>query len=140
MPKSIAFSTVSWHLYSAQPIHRTVRFWLLDLQSFHQPAVLLRREQLHFALISRPLVNAAFQAFVQQDKAVLLPIQALDPIPAPSAEQKQRVGKRVKVKFLLYHSRKPVDPFSEICIPAGDVNAVGTGEVIQHGSTPYTAQ
>lgn len=107
-----------------------MRFRLFDLQPFHQPAVLLRRQLPKFALIPRPLVYAALQAFVQEDEAILLPVQALDSIPTSSAEKEECIGKGVKLKFLLYHSRKAVDPFSQICIPAGNEHAVGTVEVI----------
>ena len=104
--------------------------WLLHLQSFHQPAVLLRRYLPHLLLIPRQLVNAAFQTLVQQDEAVLLPIQTLDPIPPPSAEQKQRIREGVEIEFLLNQGRKTVDAFSQICVSAGDEYTVGSHEVI----------
>lgn len=63
-------------------------------------------------------------------KAVLLPIQRLDPIPPPSEEQKQRVCEGVKIEFALYHSGQAVDPFSQIRVAAGNVNTVCAGEVI----------
>ena len=105
-------------------------FRLFDLQSLHQPAVLLWCQLPHFAFIPRPLVDAAFQTFVQQDESVLLPVQALDPIPAASAEKEQSIGKRVKVELLLHHGRKSVDPFSQIRVATGDVHTAGPGEVI----------
>lgn len=36
-----------------------------------------------------------FQSLVQQDEAVLFPVQALDTVSPPPAEQEQGIGKRV---------------------------------------------
>ena len=100
------------------------------LQPFHEPAVLLRCELPYLSFVPRPLVYAAFQALVQKDKAVLLPVQPFDPIPAASAEQKQCVREGIQVKFLLNHGRKTVDAFPQICVSAGNIHMVGPGEVI----------
>ena len=67
---------------------------------------------------------------VQKDKSILLPIQALDPIPATSAKQKQCIREWVQVKLLLNQDRKTVDPFPQICVSAGNVDVIGSGEVI----------
>ena len=103
---------------------------LLYFQSFHQPAVLLCCYLPYLLLIPRPLVNTAFQPLVQKDKSILLPIQALDPIPATSAKQKQCIREWVQVKLLLNQDRKTVDPFPQICVSAGNVDVIGSGEVI----------
>ena len=107
-----------------------MRFRLFHLQSFHEPAVLLRREQPYLSLIPRPLVDAALQALVQQNESILFPIQSLDPIPAPSAEKKQCIREGVQIEFLLHHSGQTVDAFSQICVAACKVHTVGPGEVI----------
>ena len=103
---------------------------LLYPQPLHQPAVLLRRKLPNLAFAPRPLVHAAFQALIQQDEAVLLPIQGLDPIPPPPAKQKQRIGERIQVKLLLHHGGQAVDPLTQIRITAGNVDAVCAGEVM----------
>lgn len=72
-----------------------VRLRLVDLQPFHQPAVLLRRQLPHLFSIPRPLETPALQPFVQQHKAVAFPVQRFDPVFPPPAEQEQRIGKRV---------------------------------------------
>ena len=107
-----------------------MRFRLFYLQPFHQPAILLRRELPYFSLIPRPLVDAALQALVQQNEAVLFPVQSLDPIPAASAEKEQRIGEGIQIEFLLHHSGKTVDAFSQICVSTGNVYTVGSREVI----------
>ena len=75
-------------LYHAQSIYRTVSFWLLHLESFHEPAILLRRYLFCCEFRSRPLVDALFQSLIQKNKSVLLPVQALNTVPPPAAEQK----------------------------------------------------
>ena len=104
--------------------------WLLHLKALHEPTVLLWREFSDLAFAPRPLVDAAFQALVQQNKTVLLPVQPLDPIPAPTAEQEQRVGERIQVELLLYHGGQPIDALAQIRIAAGDEDAVCAGEVM----------
>ena len=59
-----------------------------------------------------------------------LPVQPLDPIPPPSAEQEQRVREGVEVELLLNQGGQAVDAFSKVCVPAGHVDAVGSREVI----------
>ena len=107
-----------------------MRFRLFYLQPLHEPAVLLRRELPNFSLIPRPLVDAALQTLVQQNEAILFPVQSLDPIPTPSTEKEQRIGERIQIEFLLHHSGQAVDAFSQICVSTGNIYAVGSREVI----------
>ena len=79
---------------------------------------------------ARPLVRALFQSLVQQDEAVLFPVQALDPVPPPSAEQEQCVGKWIQLKLLLDEARQAVYAFAQICVAAGNVDFICAGEVI----------
>ena len=72
-----------------------MRLGLVDLQPFHQPAVLLRRQLPHLFSVPRPLETPVLQPFVQQHKAVAFPVQRFDPVTPPPAEQEQRIGKRV---------------------------------------------
>ena len=73
----------------SQSCYWTVRLRLLDFQSLHEPTVLLRRQRTHLGFTSRPLVCTLFQAFVQQNEAILFPVQALDAVSPPPAEQEK---------------------------------------------------
>ena len=69
--------------------------WLVNAHALHEPAVLLRRQASCLAFLSRPLESAGFQTLVEQHETVALPVQCLDPIPAPATEQKQAVAEWV---------------------------------------------
>lgn len=73
-----------------------------------------------------------FQTFIQQNKAVALPEQALDAVAPSAAEEKQLIGKWVELKLLLHNARQTVDTEAQICIAAGNVGSVGSGKVTQH--------
>ena len=105
---------------------------LVDAQSLHEPAVLLGRKRTGFAFLAWPLEAATLQPFVQQYEAVALPVQRLDPIPPPSAEQKQRVAEWILFKFQLHQRRQAVDALPEVGVPAANVHLLGTCEVAQH--------
>ena len=109
-----------------------VRLWLLSLQPLHQPAVLLRCQGLHFLCTSGPLETATFQTLIQQQKAISLPVQRLDPVPSPPAEQKQRPLKRVHLELALYQIYQPVNASPRICVPTGNVHRAAAVEIIQH--------
>ena len=81
---------------------------------------------------ARPLVRALFQPLVQQDEAVLFPVQALDPVPPPPAEQEQRVGKWIQFKLLLDEARQAVYALAQICAATGNIDFICAGEVVQH--------
>ena len=81
---------------------------------------------------ARPLVRALFQSLVQQDEAVLFPVQALDTVPPPPAEQEQCVGKWIQFKLLLDEARQTVYAFTQICAATGNVDFICTSEVVQH--------
>ena len=70
---------------------------------------------------ARPLVRALFQSLVQQDEAVLFPVQALDTVSPPPAEQEQCVGKWIQFKLLLDEARQAVYAFTQICAATGNV-------------------
>ena len=119
-------------LYHAQASHCFVRFGLFNLQSFHQPAVLLRRQHLRLNFGSRPLVRSLLQPLVEENEAIPFPVQPLDPVPPSAAEREQRVGKWVKFKLLLDDACQAVYATAKIRIPAGNVDFVGSAEVVQH--------
>ena len=81
---------------------------------------------------ARPLVHALFQSLVQQDEAVLFPVQALDPVSLPPAEQEQCVGKWIQFKLLLDEPRQAIYAFTQICVATGNVDFICTSEVVQH--------
>ena len=64
-------------------------FWLFHAQSFHEPAVLLRGKLTGFFAIARPLMLSIFKPLIQQNEAVSLLVQRLDPVPLSSAKQKR---------------------------------------------------
>ena len=78
------------------------------------------------------MIRALFQPLVQQDEAVLFPVQPLDAVSPPSAEQKQRVDKRIQFKLLLDEARQAVYTFAQICVATGDVDLICAGEIVQH--------
>ena len=78
------------------------------------------------------MIRAHFQSFVQQDEAILFPVQALDAVSPPSAEQKQRVGKRIQLKLLLDEPCQTIYAFTQIRVAAGDVDLICTGEIVQN--------
>ena len=79
---------------------------------------------------ARPLIRALFQSLVQQDEAVLFPVQALDPVPPTPAEQEQCVGKWIQFKLLLDEARQTVYAFTQICVATGNIDLICAGEII----------
>lgn len=98
-----------------------MRLWLFHVQPFHQPAILLRGQQTGFRLTARLLETAGLQTLVQQQKAILFPLQGFDPVPASAAEQEQCVGERVQVKLLLYNACQAINSPPEVGESAGDI-------------------
>ena len=78
------------------------------------------------------MIRALFQSLVQQDEAVLFPVQALDTVSPPPAEQEQGVGKWIQLKLLLDEPRQAVYAFTQICVATGNIDFICTGEVVQH--------
>lgn len=106
--------------------------WLVNAQALHEPAVLLGRQASCLAFLSRPLEAAGLQAHVEQHETVALPVQRLDPVPAPAAEPDQRVSERIQVKLLPDQRCQAVDPAAKVGVTAGDVHLIRTGEIAQH--------
>ena len=109
-------------LYELYFLHFSVCLWLLDTQSFHQPAVLLSSNAERLVLTPRPLELALFKPFVEQEKAVALPVERLDSVGSPAAEQEQRVGTWIKFELLFNDSRQTIDPTTKIRVAAGKVD------------------
>lgn len=99
-----------------------VRLRLLNTQTLHQPAVLLSSNAERLVLAARPLKLTLFKPFVEQEKAVTLPVERFDSVGSSAAKQKQCVGTRVKLELLFNDSRQTVNPTTKIRIAAGEVN------------------
>ena len=103
-------------------LHFSMSFRLLNTQSFHQPSVLLSSNAERIVLTPRPLEHALFKSLVEQEKAVALPVERLDSVGSPAAEQEQRVGTRVKPELLFNDGCQTVDPTAKIRVAAGKVD------------------
>ena len=68
-------------------LHFLMCLRLLDTQPFHQPAVLLSSNAERLILTARPLELALFKSLVEQEKAVALPVECLDPVGSSAAKQ-----------------------------------------------------
>ena len=75
-------------------------------------------------------IRALLQSLVQQDEAVLFPVQALDTVSPPPAEQEQCVGKWIQFKLLLDEARQAVYAFTQICVATGNIDLICAGEII----------
>ena len=103
-------------------LHFPVCLPLPDTQSFHQPAVLLSSNAERLVLAARPLKLTLFKPFVEQEKAVALPVERLDSVGSSAAKQKQCVGTRVKLELLFNDSRQTVDTTAKVSVAAGEVD------------------
>ena len=112
-------------------LHFPVCLRLLNTQSFHQPAVLLSSNAECLALAARPLKLALFQSLVEQEKAVALPVERLDSVGSPAAEQEQRVGTRVKPELLFNDGCQSIDPTAKIGVAASEVD-LRSAEIDEH--------
>ena len=112
-------------------LHFSVCLRLLDTQPFHQPAVLLSSNAERLVLTPRPLELALFKPFVEQEKAVALPVERLDSVGSLAAEQEQRVGTRVKPELLFNDGCQSIDPTAKIGVAASEVD-LRSAEIAQH--------
>ena len=103
-------------------LHFSVCLWLLDTQSFHQPAVLLSSNAERLVLAAWPLKLTLFKPLVEQKKAVSLPVERFDSVGSSAAKQEQCVGTRIKFKLLFNDSRQTIDPTAKIRVAAGKVD------------------
>ena len=112
-------------------LHFLMCLRLLDTQPFHQPAVLLSSNAERLILTARPLELALFKSLVEQEKTIAFPVERFDSVGSPAAEQKQRVGTRVKTELLFNDSCQSIDPTAKICVAAGEVD-LRSAEIAQH--------
>ena len=92
------------------------RFRLGNGQPLHEPAEFLLRELFQLRFVSGPLEPFLCQALVQQDISRTVPIQRLDAICPPSAEQIQRRLIHFLAKPGLHQRRQPVDLLAHVCM------------------------
>ena len=74
---------------------------------------------------------SVIQSLVQKQKAVALPVERLDSVGSPAAEQEQRVGTRVKPELLFNDGCQTVDTTAKIGVAAGEVD-LRSAEIAQH--------
>ena len=113
-------------------LSRNKRFRLGNGQPLHEPAEFLQRELFEIFFASRPLEPFLRQAFVQQDVSRSVPIQRLDAIRPPSAEQIQRRLIHFLAELGLHKCGQTVYLLAHVRITAGDVMVLDAAE-IKHG-------
>lgn len=117
-------------------LHRLDHLFLVDAESLHEPAELLWRQFLQLICCPRPLILSAFKPLVEEDVSVGIPIQGLDPVRSPSAENKQSICLWVHVKGVLDDGSKSVDTASEITISYRNIDFLRLGQIKHRGSPP----
>lgn len=122
---------MNYTLYSSKAFKWNMCLGLVNLQSFRKPSVLLLCQLAYLAAISWPLVIGLFQPFVEQDETISIPEESLNTVAPAAAEKEKRIRKRVQLKLLLYHISQAVYTSAQVCIAAGNKNAVGL-KLVQH--------
>jgi len=111
--------------------------FLLDLQTFHQPAELLWGQIQDFLFCPRPLEATVRKALIQKEESVSFPDKAFDPVGPASAEKEQDIlVKWMALCVFVHDGRKTFNPGAEIRVPADKINLAKTGGIIQHGGSP----
>ena len=98
---------------------------LVEGESVEQPAELTGRNN-EGRLIPRPLRPAElapFQAAIVKPETIMVPLENLEFIALPIAEDEQCRGKWIQSKTDLHHRREPVDRFSHVRSAARQVYA-----------------
>ena len=103
---------------------------LFNAESFHQPAVLLWRQFPGLGFRAWPLEVSRLQALVQQEKTVTFPVQCFHTVSASAAEEEEGVGEWIQLELLLNNAGQAVNPTSEVCVAAGNVDLACTGKVV----------
>lgn len=65
-------------------------FGLINGQAFQQPTILPRVDFTKRIIRIGPLIPAAFQALIEENKAIASPEKGLEAIPLPPAKEKER--------------------------------------------------
>lgn len=99
------------------------RLWLVNGQSFQQPAQLLNGYPAYIRRGPWPLKVSILQTLVQEDETVPLPKQCLHTVPFMTAEEKEAVGERIQPEVLLDDGCKAIYGFPHIGISTGKINS-----------------
>ena len=105
----------------------------------HEPFELLLGHFHNFLFCPWPLVSAVQKPFIQQQKSISFPDEALDFIRLSAAKHEQNILlKRVNIQLTANDCAQTVNTLAEICVTAGNVDPVEAGGIIQHGALPAT--
>ena len=105
--------------------------------SGHEPLKLFLGHFHDLLLCPGPLVSAIQKPLIEQKKSVTFPYEALDLIWFPAAEHEQNVLLEwVNIQLSANNRTQAVDTLAKIRIPAGNVDPVEAGGIIQHGASP----
>ena len=105
-------------------------FWLVDINSGHQPVELPPGKIPDFRLLPWPLIAAPDrQPFIDQDKTIRFTEQSFDPVPSSSTEQEERTGCRIHLKLIFDNGTETIDRFAHICIAADNVDFFEAGDI-----------
>ena len=92
-------------------------FWLVNVDSRHQPVKLPPGKIPYFRLFPGPLIATADrQALIDQDEAIRFPEQGFDPVPSSSTKKEESTGRRIHRKLVFDHGAESVDGFAHIGI------------------------
>ena len=103
--------------------------FLLNTLSYHEPAKTLGIQQSQFCFGPWPLESDVGQALVKQDISITCPIQSLDSVCTPAAEQEQTFFIQMTAELLCHNSGQPVNPQAKVCIAAGNVVIADLAEI-----------
>ena len=111
-------------------LFRFQSFWLVDIDTRHEPVKLSPGQISDFRLFPRPLVSSMYrQLFIDQYKTVSITEQGFDPVSASAAEQKQRTGCRIQFQLILHHGTETVNGFAHIGIAADNIDPFQPGDI-----------
>ena len=77
-------------------------------------------------------IFSIFKTFVEQQKAVPLPVERLYPVGSPAAKQEQGVCAGIEPKLLFHNGRQAVNAAAQVRVTAGKVNLLRSAKVVQH--------
>ena len=95
---------------------------LFNRKSIHEKPVLFRSQLLQFVCIPWPLESAIAEKFIKKQETVPFPEEALDPVGAAVAEQKEcSFVIRIQMELCFHECCQSYDPISEIGASTGYV-------------------
>ena len=110
-----------------------------DSLAGHEPLELFLGHFQKTLLYPGPLVSAIQKTLIEQKKTVSFPDETLYLIRSSVTEHEQDILlKWVNIQLTANNRTQAVDTLTEIRIPAGNVDPVEAGGIIQHGALPAT--